>query len=90
MILRALILGFALGSMALQEPKNPDDYVGPEDPAHEGQPKTCTNTPHRKAVKSDCKCVKTSCDPEKAMEDSKCYVFCRKPACHCDHGCETE
>jgi hypothetical protein len=90
MSIRWFTLPLVLLLLGAQEPRNPDDYVGDEDPAHKGQPKSCTNTPHRKAVKHDCKCVKTSCDPEKAMEDSKCYVFCRKPACLCDHGCNTE
>ena len=77
-----------------QTPPNPDDYVGDEDPAHKGQPKSCTNTPHVKAVKHDCKCEKktaAACDPAGSMEDSRCYVYCRKPACKCVHeACETE
>lgn len=72
--------------LVVQAP-NPD-YVGPEDPAHQGQPLTCSNTEHRKAVKQDCPCHQ-SCDPKAQMEDAKCYVYCRKPACRCDHGCET-
>ncbi len=79
--------------LAVQTPANPDDYVGPEDPAHQGQPKSCTNTPHVKAVKHDCKCEKKTpeaCAPDSAMEDSRCYVYCRKPACKCKHeACET-
>jgi hypothetical protein len=86
-----LVVVLLLVFLAVQAPPpNPDDYVGDEDPAHKGQPKTCTNVPGRKAVKHDCQCVKTSCDPARGMEDSKCYVYCRKPACKCDHGCETE
>lgn len=88
-----LLVLLALGA---QEPRNPDDYVQPADdpnPRHHGQPKTCTNTPHVKAVKHDCKCEKTTaaaCDPDSAMEDSSCYVYCRKPACKCVHeACET-
>ena len=75
--------------LGLQAPD--PDYIGPEDPAHAGQPRTCTNTPHRKAVKHDCPCHPVAaCDKDKRTEDSKCMVYCRKPACFCDHGCETE
>ena len=84
--MRLIALLVVLAVLGVQEP----DYIGEEDPAHKGQPRTCSNVPHRKAVKHDCACVKTSCDPARAMEDSKCYVYCRKPACRCDHGCETE
>jgi hypothetical protein len=73
-------------------PPNPDDYVQPADdpnPQHHGQPKSCSNSAHIKAVKQDCKCVKTNCDPAANMEDPKCYVYCRKPACKCEHGCHT-
>jgi hypothetical protein len=86
-----LLVLLALGA---QEPRNPDDYVGPEDPAHQGQPKTCSNSKHITAVHRDCKCEKktaAACDPSSAMEDSRCYVYCRKPACKCAHeACETE
>jgi hypothetical protein len=75
-------------------PPNPEDYVGPEDPAHQGQPKSCSNSAHIKAVKTDCKCEKKTpeaCKPEGNSEDAKCYVYCRKPACKCRHAmCETE
>jgi hypothetical protein len=84
--MRLTLLVVVLALLGVQEP----DYIGPEDPAHEGQPRTCTNTPHRKAVKHDCPCVKTTCDPDANMEDAKCYVYCRKPACKCSHGCESE
>lgn len=83
---RAVLIALLL----LTQTPNPD-YVGPEDPEHEGQPRTCTNVPHREAVKHDCKCKKTSCDPNANMEDKSCYVYCRKPACKCFHKeCETE
>lgn len=90
MIFRAFILAFALGSLALQEaPKNPDDYVGDDDPSHKGQPKSCSNSEHIPAVKQDCVCEKKTaeaCDPASPMEDSRCYVWCRKPACKCHHA----
>jgi hypothetical protein len=90
MIRRLIAIPLVLLLLGMQEPRNPEDYVGPEDPAHQGQPKSCTNTSHRNAVKKDCACVKKSCDPNSTvMEDPKCYVYCRKPACRCDHGCET-
>lgn len=90
MMLRAIVLLFAF--LLTQTPPAPDpDYVGPEDPAHQGQPRTCTNTPHRKAIKTDCPCHPVAaCDKDKRAEDAKCAVFCRRPACFCDHGCETE
>lgn len=90
------LIGLLLVLLALgaQEPRNPEDYVGPEDPAHQGQPKTCSNSKHIAAVKRDCKCEKKSaadCDPNGRMEDSACIVYCRKPACKCFHQeCETE
>ncbi len=71
------------------------DYVGPEDPAHAGQPKSCSNSAHIKAVKTDCPCekkTKEACDPNASMgEQTNCYVYCRRPACKCRHAaCETE
>lgn len=93
MTLRLMVFVALLGVLGIQEPRNPDDYVGPEDPAHQGQPKTCSNSPQIKAVKQDCKCEKKTaeaCNPAGRMEDSKCYVYCRKPACKCFHKeCET-
>jgi hypothetical protein len=89
MWLRLAALALLLG---VQTP-NPD-YVGPEDPAHFGQPKSCSNSPHIVAVKRDCKCEKKTpeaCQPEGNSEDRSCYVYCRKPACKCHHAmCETE
>jgi hypothetical protein len=83
--MRILIL--LLAFLVVQAPPNPD-YVGPEDPAHQGQPKTCSNSAHIKAVKQDCKCQKTKpehCRPEGNSEDQNCAVYCRKPACKCSH-----
>jgi hypothetical protein len=91
-MIRALIL--LLVFLAVQAPPNPDDYVGDEDPAHKGQPKSCSNSPRIKAVRQDCKCekkTKEACDPAGRMEDNSCFVYCRKPACKCFHkACETE
>jgi hypothetical protein len=93
MRLRWFTLPLVLLLLAAQEPKNPDDYVGPEDPAHEGQPKSCSNSQHITAVKRDCKCEKKTpeaCEPGGLSEDKACYVYCRKPACKCHHDmCET-
>lgn len=78
---------FLLATILLVQAPDPD-YVGPEDPAHEGQPKTCSNSAHIKAVKQDCHCdkkTKEQCDPNGRMEDSTCLVYCRKPACKCRH-----
>lgn len=64
------------------------DYLPPGDP-HAGQPRSCSNSPHIRAVKQDCACTKPKCD-ETAMEDRNCAVYCRKPACRCRHEhCET-
>lgn len=90
MRLRWFTLPLVLLLLGMQEPKNPGDYVGPDDPIHEGQPLSCSNSEHIKAVKHDCKCHQASCDPKSQMEDPHCYVYCRKPACRCDHGCMTE
>lgn len=77
-----------LALLLLVQAPNPD-YVGPEDPAHFGQPKTCSNSKHIKAVKMDCACKRPQCD-ETAMEDRNCAVYCRRPACRCHHAnCET-
>lgn len=82
---------FAAAALAVLVIQTPDpDYIGPEDPTHAGQPRTCTNVPGRKAVKHDCPCHQSTCNPKAQMEDATCYVYCRKPACHCDHGCETD
>jgi hypothetical protein len=92
--MRAFILPAILAVLFVQAPTNPDDYVGDEDPAHKGQPKSCSNSPHIKAVKHDCKCEKKTpeaCQPGGNSEDRACYVYCRKPACKCHHAmCETE
>lgn len=89
MIWRSLLIALAL---VLQAPE--PDYIGPEDPAHQGQPRTCSNSHRIKAVKQDCACQKKSaaeCRPEGNSEDRSCLVFCRKPACKCFHKeCETE
>ena len=82
-------------TLGVQAPTpNPDDYVGPEDPAHQGQPKSCSNSAHITAVKQDCKCEKKTpeaCEPGGLSEDKACYVYCRKPACKCAHPiCHTE
>jgi hypothetical protein len=85
-----LVLLMALVGLLTQTPANPDDYVGEEDPAHQGQPKTCSNSKHIKAVKQDCPCKRPKCD-ETAMEDRNCAVYCRRPACSCHHAnCNTE
>lgn len=89
---------FVLAFLLVQAPPpNPDDYIQPADdpnPQHHGQPKSCSNSPHIKAVKQDCPCEKRTveaCNPEGYSEDRKCVVFCRKPACKCHHAmCETE
>lgn len=92
-MIRAVLIALVL---LLQTPPtpNPDDYVGPEDPTHQGQPKTCSNSKHIPAVKRDCACQKKTaeaCRPEGNSEDRSCLVFCRKPACKCFHKiCETE
>jgi hypothetical protein len=96
MLIRALLLFLAF--LVIQvPPPNPDDYVQPADdpnPQHHGQPKSCSNSAHIKAVKTDCPCEKKTpeqCQPEGRMEDNRCYVYCRKPACKCHHeACETE
>lgn len=91
---RLIALPLVLLLLGMQEPKNSDDYVGPEDPAHQGQPKSCSNTAHIKAVKQDCKCQRKTaaeCAPDSRMEDGRCLVYCRRPACRCSHpACETE
>ena len=91
--MRLLILFTALLLLQAPQPADPD-YVGDEDPQHKGQPRTCSNSPRIVAVKRDCPCQKTTpeqCNPQSAMEDSRCVVFCRKPACKCHHdACETE
>jgi hypothetical protein len=90
MRLKWFTLPLVLLLLGAQEPRNPDDYVGPEDPAHQGQPTSCSNSAHIKAVKRDCKCARPKCD-ETAMEDRNCAVYCRRPACGCRHSnCETE
>lgn len=80
--------------LLLAQAPNPDDYVGEDDPAHKGQPKSCSNSAHLVAVKRDCACQKTKpeqCRPEGNSEDKACLVYCRKPACRCSHPiCETE
>lgn len=94
MLMRSLVLLFVF--LLTQTPPAPDpDYVGPEDPAHQGQPKSCSNSAHIKAVKQDCPCVKKTkeaCDPKSGMgEQANCFVYCRRPACKCHHAaCETE
>jgi hypothetical protein len=88
--MRLIAMLVVLAVLGVQEP----DYVGPEDPAHEGQPRTCSNHARIPAVKQDCKCEKktpAACNPEGSMEDRSCYVYCRKPACRCHHPeCHTE
>jgi hypothetical protein len=79
-----------LAVLLVQTPPPDPDYVGDEDPAHKGQPKTCSNSKHIKAVKQDCACKRPKCD-ETAMEDRNCSVYCRREACACRHAnCETE
>jgi hypothetical protein len=98
MRLKWFTLPLVLLLLGAQEPKNPDDYVQPADdpnPRHHGQPKSCSNSAHIKAVRQDCPCekkTKEACDPDSAMgEQSNCFVYCRKPACKCFHqACETE
>lgn len=84
---------WALALLLVAQAPEPD-YIGPEDPAHQGQPRSCSNSPHIKAVKQNCPCEKKTpeaCDPDGRMEDSRCFVYCRKPACKCHHqACETE
>jgi hypothetical protein len=88
--MRLIALLVVLAVLGVQEP----DYIGPEDPAHEGQPRTCSNSHRIPAVKRDCACEKktaSACKPEGNSEDSRCLVFCRKPACRCFHQeCHTE
>jgi hypothetical protein len=80
---------WALALLLLAQAPEPDT-IGDEDPAHKGQPRTCSNSSHIKAVKQDCACTKPKCD-QTAMEDRNCAVYCRKPACKCRHEhCETE
>lgn len=88
-MIRAILIALVL---VMQAPE--PDYIGPEDPAHQGQPRTCSNSRHIPAIKQDCACekkTKDACNPDGRMEDSKCLVYCRKPACKCFHkACETE
>ena len=89
MRLRWLALPLVMLMLGMQEPRNPDDWVGDEDPEHKGQPKSCSNGEHIPAVKQDCPCEKKtpeSCKAGGMSEDSKCYVYCRKPACRCHHA----
>lgn len=63
----------------------------PETPLpHDQQPPACARHPNpRSPVPAvECKCKK-SCD-RGAAEDPKCKVYCRKEACSCNHGCETD
>ena len=89
------------GAFALQapQPKQIPKCEGKEcEGGHEGQPKWCANydTPgylHNCACKemNPGKCHEPDKDEEEGGgESSKCSVYCRKNACRCSKGCDTE
>lgn len=65
---------------------------GPDQPdPHANQPPYCINhTGNRvypQTPETRCECVRM-CTPD-ASEDRNCITYCRRPNCHCDHGCQT-
>jgi hypothetical protein len=74
----------------LQQQERPIDRVGPEDPAHEGQPRSCSNREAIDAASHTCSCHKAlKCEKPEA-EPRDCQTFCRPSFCRCrPKHCET-
>jgi hypothetical protein len=51
----------------------------------EGQPQWCANYATQD-WDANCECQR---DCKSNAEPSGCKTFCRRKACHCDHGCDT-
>jgi hypothetical protein len=71
------------GVRALAQERPPVDRVGPEDPHHQGQPRTCANREGIEAAVHDCACHSAKTCEKPAQESSTCQVYCRRDACRC-------
>ena len=61
-----------------------------DDPSHPGQPAWCQNyTDPNTGFKHNCMECRRKCEPGEP-EDNKCKTYCRKGACKCNHGCDTD
>ena len=81
MLLCALAIPVAKPMQEQEEPPHP--YP----PSHDKQVDHCTNAKGQEKSKHFCKCHKEPGPDGEGCEkeDTKCAVYCRKPACHCFH-----
>lgn len=90
--LPSLVFVFLVGALlAFQGPKPIPPFEGDGNSMHDGQPKWCSNVDTKEHV-HNCACQpmigdKGCHDPDRAGENPKCSVYCRRKACRCERQC---